>query len=377
MSFDSTAKYREKPRILVAPLDWGLGHATRCIPVIYELIKQGAEVWIAGEGRQVVLLKKEFPDLKFLPLKGYRIRYGRSPAHLLWSVVRQVPSILRAIKNENKWLARVVVEYGFNAIISDNRYGLHHKSIPSVFITHQLYITTPFGRWLNHRLQKINYRYIRHFTACWVPDSDGASNLAGELSHPLTLPQVPVQYTGILSRLTRTTTVAQERHLFISLSGPEPQRTYFEDRIVFDISRYNGTAVIVRGLPGEANLIPSTNDIRFYNHLPANEYNSEMEKAEWVISRSGYSTVMDLARVGKKSILVPTPGQPEQEYLAKYLEEKKFAVCISQKAFNLNAAIELARNFDYKDVDMHNTLPGIVDSFLNKIKLHQPADRAE
>ncbi len=377
MSFDNTPKYSKKPRILVAPLDWGLGHATRCIPVIYELIKQGAEVWIAGEGKQVVLLKKEFPDLMFLSLKGYRIRYGRSPVHLLWAVARQVPSILRAIKYENKWLAKVVSEHGFDAVISDNRYGLHHKSIPSIFITHQLYITTPFGRWMNHCLQKLNYRNIRHFTACWVPDNQDASNFAGELSHPVTMPPIPVHYTGILSRLNRTSNAAQQRHLFISLSGPEPQRSYFEDRVVFDISRYKGTAVIVRGLPGEANLIPSTNDIRFYNHLPSREYNTEIEKAEWVISRSGYSTIMDLASVGKKSILVPTPGQPEQEYLGKYLEEKKFAVSISQKAFNLNDAIERASNFDYQAVDMHNALPGIVDSFLNKIKLHQPANPVE
>ena len=146
MSFDPAVKNAGVPRILVAPLDWGLGHATRCIPVIYELISQGAEVWIAGEGAPVVLLKNEFPNLHFLPLRGYRIRYANSRIGLLWTIIRQVPSILKSIKKENTWLRKVVEDYRFDAVISDNRYGLYHPSVPSVFITHQLQIKSPFGK---------------------------------------------------------------------------------------------------------------------------------------------------------------------------------------------------------------------------------------
>jgi UDP-N-acetylglucosamine:LPS N-acetylglucosamine transferase len=141
----------------------------------------------------------------------------------------------------------------------------------------------------------------------------------------------------------------------ISLSGPEPQRTLLENKIIHDIGHYNGTATIVRGLPGETTLIPSTNDIRVYNHLPAAEMNKEIQRAEYVISRSGYSSVMDMVIMEKRSVLVPTPGQTEQEYLAKYLNGKKIALCISQKEFALQDALLKASRFEYKAV--HYTGP--------------------
>ena len=163
---------------------------------------------------------------------------------------------------------------------------------------------------------KKNYGFINRFSECWIPDEENENGLAGQLSHPALLPSIPVHYLGILSRLKKLDMEEKKRHLFISLSGPEPQRSSFEEKIIQAIAHYNGTATIVRGLPGEAVLIPSTNDILFFNHLPSDELNKEMQKAEYVISRSGYSTVMDIVTLGKKSILIATPGQTEQEYLA-------------------------------------------------------------
>jgi UDP-N-acetylglucosamine transferase subunit ALG13 len=361
-------KERSKLRILVAPLDWGLGHATRCIPVIYELLSQGAEVWMAGEGAQGAILTQEFPDLPILPLEGYRVKYNRSSAGFLRSMLFQVPRLLRAIRRENEWLKQAVNEHGFDAVISDNRFGLHHPALRSVFITHQLNIKSPLGKWSERFLQKNNYNYINRFTECWVPDQDGENNFAGTLSHPSKLPASPVRYIGILSRLKKTGTTEKKGHLFISLSGPEPQRTILENIIIKDIGHYNGTATIVRGLPGTMSIIPSTNDIRFYNHLPATEYNKEIEQAEFVISRSGYSTIMDLARLGKKSILIPTPGQTEQEYLAEYLVQQKKAYCIKQKDFILDVALRTAEKFDYKLIaeisnsELSNRITSLVNS---------------
>ena len=200
------------PRILVAPLDWGLGHATRCIPVIYELLKQGSEVWLAGEGAQEILLKQEFPGLPFLPLKGYRVRYSGSGAGLFRAIFFQVPGILKTIKKENEWLKKVVNEYQFDAIIADNRFGLYHSSIVSVFITHQLRIKTPMGKWSEYLMQKMNYRYINRFTECWIPDEE--NKLAGELSHPAVMPAIPSYYVGVLSRLKK---IIQEREKDIYL----------------------------------------------------------------------------------------------------------------------------------------------------------------
>ncbi len=355
-----------KQRILVAPLDWGLGHATRCIPVIYELIGQGADVWLAGEGAQEKLLRQEFPNLTFLSLKGYRVKYGKSSGSLIRQLLFQLPGILRNIKEEHQWLEKAVNEFKIDGVIADNRFGFYHKSIPSVFITHQLNIQTPW-QWTEKLLQKRNYRYIQRFSECWVPDEEGVNNLAGELSHPQQLPTVPVKYVGLLSRLKSSVQPELSKHLFISLSGPEPQRTILENKIVNQISHYNGTATIVRGLPNGQTVIPSTNDIQFHNHLPAGEYNQEIQKAEFVISRSGYSTVMDLARVGKKSILIPTPGQTEQEYLATFLDQKKFALSRKQKDFDLYQALKQAEKFKYEITARTNfSLGEVVKAFLKK-----------
>ncbi len=370
MAPEMEVKKGGKPRILVAPLDWGLGHVTRCIPVIYELLKQGSEVWLAGEGAQEILLKNEFPELAFLPLNGYRVRYGSSRIGLIRSVFSQLPPLLKTIKQENNWLKKAVNDYQFDAIIADNRYGLYHSSVPSVFITHQLTIKTPFGKWSEHFFRKINYRFINRFAECWIPDEEKENGLAGELSHPANMPDIPVYYTGILSRLKKKNTEEKKNHLFISLSGPEPQRTLLENKIILDISKYNGTACIVRGLPGASTLIPSTNDIRFYNHLPTEEFNNEMETAEYIISRSGYSTVMDIVTLGKKSILIPTPGQTEQGYLAKYLTQKQFAFCMAQNNFSLTDSLQKSVKFDYKKIlyCKETKLPSLISSLLKKVK---------
>ena len=295
-----------KPRILVAPLDWGLGHATRCIPIISELIEQNCDVWLAGEGAQEILLKEEFPQLGFLSLSGYRVQYARTASGLIRNIFFQTHKILKAIKNENEWLKDKVSQYGFDAVISDNRYGLYHKEIPCIFITHQLMIKSPLGKWSEKILQKRNYRYIDRFTECWVPDEERENNLAGELAHPEKKPSVPVKYIGWLSRLRHNETKENHQHLLIILSGPEPQRSILEDIIVKEIAHYNGTATVIRGLPAASSMIPSTNSIHFYNHLSSDQLTKEMQKAGFVIARCGYSTVMDLISQQKKSILIPT-----------------------------------------------------------------------
>jgi hypothetical protein len=369
MNYRPFGRKAGNPRILVAPLDWGLGHATRCIPVIYELLNQNAEVWLAGEGAHEILLKREFPGLSFLYLRGYRVKYGNSRSGLLRSMFIQAPQILQAIKNENAWLKNAVEANHFDAVIADNRFGLYHSSVPCFFITHQLTIKTPFGKWSEKILQNRNYRFLKKFSECWIPDEEGENNLAGELSHPSMLPVPPVHYIGYLSRLKKTDVGEQKGRLFISLSGPEPQRTAFENLIIRDIAHYRGKATIVRGLPGEADIIPSTSDIQFYNHLSAADMNNEIEKAEYLISRSGYSTIMDIAALRKKSILVATPGQSEQEYLANYLMKKKFALCVRQDDFSLREALEKAAHFEYKlnDYIIPSKLSSFIGSFLSSL----------
>ena len=194
-----------KLRVLLAPLDWGLGHATRCIPIISALIQQNCIVIVAAEGQIKTLLYNEFPDVQFIELKGYRIQYSR---YRLWMPVKlllQLPKILYRIYAENRWLKKAIKENSISAVISDNRMGLFHKKIPCVYITHQLTIKTG-NRFTENIAQKIHYHFINKFGACWVPDAKGNVNLAGVLSHPVLLPKTQVTYLGPLSRFEKKET---------------------------------------------------------------------------------------------------------------------------------------------------------------------------
>jgi uncharacterized protein (TIGR00661 family) len=371
MNEAGNGKTLRKYRILVAPLDWGLGHATRCIPIIKELLANDYDVFLAGEGAQEALLRSEFPDLPFLKLGGYQVSYSKSPGWFVFNMILQAPRIISVIRSEHRWLKRMVKAHKIDAVISDNRFGLYHSKVPSVLITHQLYIKTGLGKWSERLLQRLNYRYINRFTECWVPDAAGENNLGGELSNPAIKPRVPTRYIGPVSRFeTRQSTEIKDHVLFI-LSGPEPQRTIFENRIINEVSHYAFTATIVRGLPLSPTVLPSTGMIKFHNHLQAAELNNELAKAEWVICRSGYSTVMDLVKMQKKSIMVPTPGQTEQEYLASYLGKKQITCMADQKNFSLSAVLEQAGKFRYKIYSFEQSvgLREVIREFVKRITI--------
>jgi UDP-N-acetylglucosamine transferase subunit ALG13 len=369
MTEGKDGKLRRKSRILVAPLDWGLGHVTRCIPIITEFLENDCDVWLAGKGSQAAVLRSEFPDLPFLPLAGYDIQYSKTSGGFLWKLISQAPRIISSINAEHRWLKRATKAHEFDAVVSDNRFGLYSSRVPSVFITHQLTVKSRLGKWNEKILRKWNYNYVNRFNECWVPDLMGGTNLAGELSHPAVLPRVPVKYIDPLSRFEKKGLGEIKDRLLFILSGPEPQRTIFENEIINQVSHYPGSASIVRGLPSSRSVIPSTGMIKFYNHLSAKELNDEVERAEWVISRSGYSTIMDLAKLEKKSILVPTPGQTEQEYLAKTLWQKGMAFSIRQKEFSLVHVLEDAKKFNHRFSSMANSngLRIAVRNFLDSV----------
>src|SRR6476469_10030115 len=213
-----------KLTVLVAPLDWGLGHATRVIPIIRLLYERNCTIIIAAKGRTRELLEQEFPELQFLELEGYGIQYSRKGWLLPLKIAAQVPHIISVIKKEHQWLQRAVTDHSIDAVITDNRYGLYHHIIPSVFITHQLRIRTGLGSIMDRFIQQLNYQQINKFGTCWVPDHESGFSLAGELSHPAIFPSIPVKYIGPLSRFTGLVKI-EEKHLVVILSGPEPLRT--------------------------------------------------------------------------------------------------------------------------------------------------------
>lgn len=355
-------------RILVAPLDWGLGHATRCIPVIKALINLNVEVVLAAEGNVALLLAKEFPNLKILPLKGYKILYSRRKGLFSMKILMQVPNILFSIRHERDWLNSIVATEKINAVISDNRFGLHHPLIPCVYITHQLSIQTGYEL-LNKLIRNLHYRYINKFDECWIPDNKNQNNLGGELSHPPAYPKTPVNYIGILSRCNKITTEKKYDFLLL-ISGPEPQRSIFEDMLLRQVEISAFTFAVVRGLPGNSpDLKIKNNEAKVFNHLPAGKLNALIQESEIVIARSGYSTIMDLARLQKKAVLIPTPGQKEQEYLAKYVMEKRLFHCVSQEDFSLMNVVEKMRSFQNALPDIKTEMDeNIFPAWLQKVK---------
>ena len=340
-------------KVLIAPLDWGLGHVTRCIPVIKELLNQKCIAVAAVSDVQKTVLHSEFPDLRFVELPGYGIKFGKNRALTIFQLISSIPKILIRVNRENAWLRRWILAEQPDLVISDNRYGLYSPDVLSIFITHQLLIRTPFGPVADRLLQRVNYRFIRRFRLCWVPDVPGPDGLAGELSHPDRMPAVPTRYIGWLSRFAaggaagaglpgaRDVSWDPSFELLVLLSGPEPQRTLLEERILEQAADYTGRIVLVRGLPDGGKPLSVPARIRVYDHVPAAELEVLIRGAGQIICRSGYSTVMDLMRLGKKAILIPTPGQTEQEYLGDYLAAKGWAICIDQKGFSLGDAMSL------------------------------------
>jgi uncharacterized protein (TIGR00661 family) len=330
-------KINVQKRVLVAPLDWGLGHATRCIPIITALRAQGLEVFIGAEKAGAALLQKEFPSIKIIPLNGYNISYSETKRFFLWKMIVQFPKIIMAIKREKNWVKKIIDDYKIDIVISDNRFGLYNNNAHCIFITHQLKIKT--GNSFTEKIaQKINYKYINRFNEGWIIDEEGNDNLAGDLSHPKLLPHLPLKYIGALSRFKKYV-VEKKYDLLVILSGPEPQRTIFENILLEQIQVLKLDIVVVRGLPSEENIL-EVGDIKIYNHLRAASLNELILASKTIIARSGYTTVMDIAALQQKAIFVPTPGQTEQEYLAAYLSEKKYCLAETQDGFNLQAALD-------------------------------------
>ena len=350
-NYDEKMNLGGKSRILVAPLDWGLGHATRCIPIIYKLLEHGHEVFIGAEGTIKKLLQQEFPNIEYLPLKGYQINYSRTRRGLFLSMVKQIPKIITAITYEKRWLKQIIKRYKIDIVISDNRFGLYNKEVYSVFITHQLLIKSPF---LQTSLQRLNYHFINKYDECWVPDFNKPPYLAGILSHPKKIPVAPVKYIGWLSRFGKPEK-REQKYILILLSGPEPQRSILEKIMLDELERFSEPVLLVRGLPGNNSLLSVKGNVKYLNHLPAEQLEEAIVNASFVIARSGYSTIMDLLKLKKKAILIPTPGQTEQEYLAGHLLHNNLAFCTGQQGFNLPETLKAANVFNYAFYDRDAT----------------------
>ena len=332
--------------VIYAIIDWGLGHVTRSTPIIRRLINDGNRVILVSHGKALSMLKEEFPDCIIRDVKDTQIAYPKFGWMFVLKIVSQVPKMLLGWRHERRQVKALVKEFNPDLIMTEMRLGFWCKRVPSVLITHQLRFHLPkhlamfmiFGEWFNRIVFK-HYNYI------FVPDAEGEPNLSGDLSHNSRISRHPkVRYIGCLSSIVPDENPPEKDiDLLISISGPEPQRTQFEEKVLGQLDKISGKCVITLGKPAiKNNIIQKTDNVTVYAHLNRKEMNSMMQRAKHIVCRSGYSTVMELLALKKSALFVPTPGQTEQEYLAElYEKEGLFGYCAQD-------------DLDLKDVHFNN-----------------------
>jgi uncharacterized protein (TIGR00661 family) len=326
-------------RILIAPLNWGLGHATRCIPIIKALIIYGFNPIIASDGSALSILQKEFPKLEFIELPSYNINYLKKGSHLKLKLLKDSPKILKAVKAEQKLTERLIASNRIDGIISDNRFGVYSKKVPSVYITHQLNVLSGNTTWLSTITHQ---KVIKNFDECWVPDFEDNNNLSGVLGRA-TNNLITTKHIGTLSRFNKIN-LPKKYALMVLLSGPEPQRSILEEKLLSELKNYKRKVIFVKGIIESEQQITTKNNLTIYNYMTSLELEVAINESDLILSRSGYTTIMDLAKLVKKAFFIPTPGQFEQEYLANYLEEKHIAPFTAQKDFTIEH-LELIGNY--------------------------------
>jgi len=340
MQFLNLAHLHLKPQkhILVCPLNWGLGHASRMIPVIYAFLHRGCKVTIVASDGAMQLLREEFGDLaNYINFPGINIRYSAGNTQI-WALALQLPAFWLSMWAERRFARRMVKSIHPHIIVSDNRYGLKAHGALSVFVTHQLHILLPPQiKWLERSLNYLILRMIKSFDHCLVPDYETPPGLAGMLSHVTHLQGL--KYLGPLSRFqlsgreyVKPYPWLPDQFFLILLSGPEPQRTLLEKRLIVELT--GETCIIFRGLPGKSQPRWEGTHL-FFDHGDTSLMAWCIQQAKVVICRSGYSSIMDLQVYGKKCVFIPTPGQTEQEYLARSLAEAGHTTSLQQSNTHL------------------------------------------
>lgn len=305
-----------KARILICPLNWGIGHASRCIPIIRDLQSQGHEIILAADGTAYDFLKHECPHITLIPLPDLHIHYIHPSWKASWAITLQGLKILWNKYREHQLVKAIVEQYQINWIISDNRYGVYHAKIKNTIITHQLFPITP---WFKSLINKSINRWINAFDECWVPDYENEKqSLSGALSHGDLSAFKQVKFIGPLSRFKKeenTNTVFEYENLAI-ISGVEPHRTAFEKKVIQKLRSIRGQHAIVLGKPAQNNSWQEGN-FHFFGFADTPTLARLIMQSKHIICRSGYSTIMDLHALGRTATFIPTPGQTEQEYLAR------------------------------------------------------------
>lgn len=330
-------------KVFVAPLDWGLGHATRSVPVIKKLLDLGAEVALGVSGGTGAFFAEAFPELKQFELPSYGIVYPKYGFEMPFWLLSNLPRLLKVVRREHELTEELVLREGFAAVLSDNRFGCHSKAARSVYMTHQLRIAFPAcARAFEAVGVAFHKGQMKNFDEVWVPDLEDFPGLAGRLSH-LKRPSHPkTRFVGPLSRfqlhaeLTALKPPKKFKYLGV-VSGVEPARTVLEGKLLAAFKALPGRHALLLGRPAHPELTRVEGNVSVFAHLPTEAFARAVLEAERFVSRPGYSTVMDQCVLGSDALFVPTPGQTEQEYLGRALERAGFSRFLSQAEVSAGA----------------------------------------
>ncbi len=345
----------KQKKFLICVLNWGIGHASRVIPIIHLLLKYGQTVYLASDGDALALLRREFPDLEYCELPPYNPIYQKNNGSFMSKMLFQMPKFSRAIRNEHMMVERLVKEKRIDIVLSDNRYGCYSNRVKSILITHQINIQVPkIYSFLEPFINYFNWQQIKRFYRVWVPDYKDDRNLTGDLSISNSVGR---RYIGQLSRMHALKDVEQKYDIMVLISGPEPQRGIFEDIMRSQLYNYHGSSLLVRGKPTGSSEIKTVGRLSEVDFLDTEELNIAIQQSALIVSRSGYSTIMDLARLGKNAIFVPTPGQTEQIYLAKQLQKRGICFYKEQNEFKLSKVVSKIKLYSgFKSIKYDNEI---------------------
>lgn len=360
---------KKNKNILICPLDWGIGHASRCIPIIELLLSKKANVLVGANGRSASFLRHCFPGIQIVPVEGYNIQYPVRGS-MAFEMLRQTPKILGAIRREHQQISKIIDTYNIHAVISDNRFGMWSPKAYSIYITHQVRIRVPGMMGITERLLYHYHKsYIRKYDECWIPDFPELPGLAGELSHAAAGENC--FFIGPQSRFkpALSSNNGEGYDLMVIISGPEPQRSIFEKLVMGQLGRTNHKAIVVLGKPeAPKDSAYQRGDVRIYPHLDTEKMQKAMQASSLIVSRPGYSSIMDIAVLGLQAAFVPTPGQTEQEYLAGLHHELEHYCSVPQKAFDLQKLIRSSNEFNgITIVPDHKVLHERVAQLLDRI----------
>ena len=334
---------RKDDTVVVAPLNWGLGHATRCTPLIQYLKERGNKIIIASDGEALELLKKEFPELPAESLPGYGIKYYSG--NMIFNLLFSFPGMLSGLLREKSALEKIVLKYSAHVVLSDNRPAALSGKTMNIYLTHQINIIFT-NKWLRNIAGSFHQYYIRKFDTCWIPDERGKNNITGSMGYPTGLRDF--HYIGNLTRIHKIN-ADLKYDICVLISGPEPQKSILSEalaRILFSQKEYRIIWITSGTLKEMPSPIPEHIELHTMADSRITEY--ALNESKLLISRSGYSTIMDIMQLKIKAIFIPTPGQPEQEYLAESLKQNARFITLHQSEIDkLKTLIEsVLQDFD-------------------------------